>query len=304
MKIIFVGQGPFGEHVLKRLQEKEEDLQAAFCPQGGAGEGIQALAEAAGLDVFQPGHMKDPEVLEAFRRLAPDLVVLAFVTDILPEELLEVPSQGTICYHPSLLPRHRGASSINWAIIQGETRTGLSILWADKGIDTGPILLQKEVAIDPEDTTGSLYFQKLFPLGVEAMLEAVELIKAGQAPRIRQDEGQASYEPPCDDAVAQVDWSQPAQIVFNLIRGCDPQPGAYSYCQGRMIRFYGARLLAETKDRRPPGEILAVQGDGVRVALQGETLVIGKMRSPDTGKIDATAFARQQQLQAGMRFGS
>ncbi len=304
MKMIFVGQGPFGEQVLKRLQENEEDLQGVFCPQGRAGEGIQALAESAGLDVFQPGHMKDPEVLETFRRLAPELVILAFVTDILPEELLDVPSQGTICYHPSLLPRHRGASSINWAIIQGETRTGLSILWADKGIDTGPILLQKEVAIDPEDTTGSLYFQKLFPLGVEAMLEAVELIKAGQAPRIRQDESQASYEPPCDDAVAQVDWSQPAQTVFNLIRGCDPQPGAYSYCQGRMIRFYGARLLAETEESRPPGEILAVQGDGVRVALQDGTLVIGKMRSPDTGKTEAPAFAREQQLQAGMRFGS
>ncbi len=303
MKIILAGQGPFGEKVLERLQQNREELQAVFCPPGRSGEPIKNLAEGAGLPLFQPNHMKDPEVLETFRRLSPDLVILAFVTDILPEELLDVPSQGTICYHPSLLPRHRGASSINWAIIQGEARTGLSILWADKGIDTGPILLQKEVDIHPEDTTGSLYFQKLFPLGVDAMLEAVDLIKKGQAPRVLQDESQASYEPPCDDRAAGIDWSRPGRVVYNLIRGCDPQPGAYSFCCGQKIRFYAPRLLAEGA-QRPAGEILDVRGEGVQVALQDGALLLGKMRSPETRKMDASELAREHRLQAGMRFGS
>ena len=302
MKMIFVGQGPFGEKVLERLQQNREDVRAVFCPKGRAGEAIKGLAEDAGLALYQPDHLKDPEVLETFRRSAPDLVILAFVTDILPEALLDVPVLGTICYHPSLLPRHRGASAINWAIIQGDTRTGLTVLWADTGIDTGPILLQKEVPIDPRDTTGSLYFQKLFPLGVEAMLEAVELIKQGRAPRQVQDETQASYEPPCDDRVAGIEWSQPGETVFNLVRGCDPQPGAYSFCRGQKIRFYGAQLVSETLER-PPGEILDVRPEGLRVSLTDGMLHIGKMRGPDTGKLEAFAFAREAQLQAGMRFG-
>ena len=136
--------------------------------------------------------MRDPEVYEEFRKLKPDLNVLAFVTDIIPQRVLDLPRLGSIQYHPSLLPKHRGGSAINWAVINGETKTGLTIFWPDKGIDTGPILLQKEVEIGPDDTVGSLYFNKLFPLGVEALAESVQLVREGKAPRIAQDEAEAS----------------------------------------------------------------------------------------------------------------
>ena len=192
---------------------------------------------------------------------------------------------------------------INWAIIQGDTRTGLTILWVDKGMDTGPILLQKGVDILPEDTSGSLYFNKLFGMGVDAIVEAVALIKSGDAPKIPQDDSAATYEPPCDDKVAVVDWSKSASDVYNLIRGCDPQPGAYSTIKGDKIRFYKARLLKSPADKAP-GEILNINDGEVVVALNGGALGIGKMRDAAGAKMNADEFAGKAELQVGMKFGS
>jgi len=303
MRIILVGQGPFGEKALDALIRNGEDIVGVFCPKNKSGEAMKELADSASIDLFQPDHMRDADVHEAYRDLKPDLVVLAFVTDILPESLLDIPSIGTICYHPSLLPRHRGSSGINWAVIQGDTRTGLTILWANKGIDTGPILLQKETDIAPDDTTGSLYFNKLFPMGIDAIVDAVELIKAGDAPKIKQDESLATYEPPCNEKYAGIDWSKPGSDVYNLIRGCDPQPGAYSTLGGRKVIFYKTELLAAT-ETISPGQVISI-GDGeVIVALNGSALKVGKMKGEKGAKINADEFAREAGLETGMRFGT
>ena len=303
MRIILVGQGPFGEKVLDTLITRGEDVVGVFCPKDKRGEAMAATAGGSGVALFRPSKMKDAEVQEAYLELRPDLVILAFVTDIIPEALLDIPPLGTICYHPSLLPRHRGASGIHWAVIQGDTRTGLTILWADKGIDTGPILLQKEIDITPEDTTGSLYFNNLFPLGVEAVAEAVDLIKSGKAPKIPQDNSLATYEPPCDDTVAAIDWSKPASDVYNLVRGCDPQPGAYSTLKGEKVKFYKA-LLADATEETSPGQVIGIGAGEVVVALNGGALKIGKMKGAKGVKLAADEFAKEIGLKVGMRFGS
>ena len=303
MRIILVGQGPFGEKVLDTLIGQGEEIVGAFCPNDKRGDAMAATAEKSGVTLFRPGKMKDPEVREAYLELKPDLAILAFVTDIIPQTLLNIPTAGTICYHPSLLPKHRGASGINWAVIQGDTRTGLTILWVDEGIDTGPILLQKEIDILPEDTTGSLYFNQLFGMGVDAIVEAVALIKDGKAPKIPQDNSLATYEPPCDDKVAALDWSKPAPEVYNLIRGCDPQPGAYSSIKGGKVRFYQARLMG-SETGKMPGEIVEISDGEIVVALQGGLLAIGKIRDAAGAKTSAGEFARNNGLQAGMKFGT
>ena len=217
--------------------------------------------------------------------------------------MLGVPSLGTICYHPSLLPRHRGASAINWAIIQGDTHTGLTIFWVEKGIDTGPILLQREVEIGPEDTAGSLYFNTLFPLGVEAMVEAVELINAGRAPRLPQDESRATYEPPCDDRVASVDFEKSVEDIYNLIRGCDPQPGAYTSLKGKKVRLYDAKMGLAASDKRP-GEIVSIDERGMQIAAKGGLLRIGKLRIDKGEKIEPIEFAQAVGIKRGDRCGS
>ena len=180
----------------------------------------------------QPATYRDPQVLDEFRALAPDLQVMAFVTLVVPEEFLRVPTHGTIQYHPSLLPKHRGRSSINWPIIMGETETGLSIFWPDGGLDTGDVLLQKTTPIGPDDTLGTVYFERLFPMGVAALLEAVDLVKAGTAPRITQDEERATYEGPCERVNARIDWGKPWRQIHDLVRGCDPAPGAWTTYEG------------------------------------------------------------------------
>ncbi len=302
MRIIIVGQGPFGEKVLGALIERGEEVVGVFSPPDKRGEPMKELAERSGIPFFRPTQMQDPQVYDTYTKLKPDLVILAFVTDIIPERLIDLSSLGTICYHPSLLPRHRGASAINWAIIMGDTHTGITIFWIDKGIDTGPILLQKEVEIGPYETAGTLYFNTLFPMGVHAMVEAVELIKKGKAPRIPQDDSQATYEPPCDDRVAALDFERPIKDIYNFIRGCDPQPGAYTTFRGKKVRLYDAKMESLPIEEKA-GEIVSCDEDGVQIAVIEGILKIAKLRVGKGEKVGALKFAKLTDLKTGDRFG-
>lgn len=303
MRIILTGQGPFGEKVLEALLKKGLGVVASFSPADKRGDAMHGLAEKAGIPSFRPKLMKDPSVYDAFVKLQPDIAVLAFVTDIIPEKLLNVPSQGSICYHPSLLPRHRGASAINWAIIQGDKRTGLTVFWVDKGIDTGPILLQKEIEIGPDDTTGSLYFNSLFSMGVDAMIEAVELVKQGKTPRTIQDESKATYEPPCDDRVASVVFEKPINVIYNLIRGCDPQPGAFTMYKGNKVRLYDAKISSSPGENHP-GEIVHIEESSVHIAAPGGVIKVDKFRVNKGEKIGPSEFVKTTGLKTGDRFSS
>jgi methionyl-tRNA formyltransferase len=305
MRIVLVGQAPFGAKVLEGLLEKGEEVVAVYTPpdRGSRLDPLKEAALAKKIEIYQPATYKDDQVFAEYQKLKPDLTILAFVTDIIPEKFFTEPSHGTICYHPSLLPLHRGASAINWAIIMGRAKTGLTIFWPDGGIDTGPILLQKEVEIGPDDTTGSIYFNSLFPMGVDAILESVDLIKEGKAPKIQQPEEGATYEPPCDDRVAAIDWEKSGQDVYNLVRGCDPQPGAYSLLKGEKIRFYGAKLLQESTEE-PPGTVLKIDPQSFQVAVKGGKMVVGKVRPQTGGKMEAATFASESGLEVGDRFGN
>ncbi|MBW2436438.1 MAG: methionyl-tRNA formyltransferase [Deltaproteobacteria bacterium] len=305
MRILLIGQAAFGAKVFEALQAQKENVVAVFTPAEQPGQRPDPLKTAAmdaGIEVVQPASYKTEQTFDQYKAFNPDLTVMAFVTDIIPARYFEVPTHGAICYHPSLLPRHRGASAINWAVIMGDTRTGLSIFWPDGGIDTGPMLLQKEIEIGSDDTTGSLYFNHLFPMGVEAIVESIALIKAGKAPKITQDDSLATYEPPCDDQVAGVDWRKPLQEVYNLVRGCDPQPGAYAHINGEKIRLYGAsRTDGPADESSTPGTIEKIDEQGIQVAVQGGALLIGKVRS-DTGKMTGSEYAAEKGLKVGDRF--
>jgi methionyl-tRNA formyltransferase len=305
MRIALIGQAAFGAEVLKGLIGRGQEVVGVFCPpdRGGKADPLKEAALAAGVPVFQPGHLKDQEACEQMVSLNADLGVLAFVTDIVPPRVFNAPKLGSICYHPSILPRYRGASAINWAVINGEAASGLTIFWVDQGIDTGDILLQKKVEIGPQETTGEVYFNKLYPLGVEACLEAVDLIAQGKAPRLPQDHSQATYDPPCDEKVAGLDWGKPGRAVFNFIRGCDPQPGATTTFRGEKVKLYNARFLEETSSGAP-GQILEVTDKGLKVAVQGGAVLVGRFRTKDLGKVKAPEFIAAKKPQAGERFGS
>jgi methionyl-tRNA formyltransferase len=298
-----IGQAAFAEKSLEKLVAKGEEVVAVYCPPdppNGKFDPVKQRALDRSIPVRQHKSLKAPEVHQELVSDHADLAILAFVPYIVPPQVFTVPRLGSICFHPSLLPKYRGASALNWALINGESVTGITLFWVDKGIDTGPILLQKQVKVDPDDTTGSLYFNKIFPLGVEAIGEAVDLIKAGNPPRIVQDESNASYDPPCGDEHAKIDWSKPAQEVYNLIRGCDPQPGAHTTHRDKMVRLFDARFQAGT-NQEPAGKVMGI-GAELTIALTGGTLTVKRIRA-DGGKIAAAEFAQEAGLKVGDRLG-
>jgi methionyl-tRNA formyltransferase len=304
MRIALIGQAAFGEAVFRALRDAGEEIVAVSSIEGTAErpDPLWAAAGAAGLPLYSTGKLKKPDVLNAWTAHEPELCVMAFVNHILPPRVLDAPPLGTIQYHPSLLPRHRGRSSINWAIIQGDDVTGVTIFWVDHGIDTGPILLQKEVPIGPDDTVGSLYFERLFPIGIDAMVEAVRLVREGRAPRVAQDERLATYEPPADDSTSAIDWSRPAADVYNLVRGSNPQPGAHALVGDMTVRFFDARLSREVP-AAAPGTVIAA-GETIDVALAGGVLRAMRLQAPGGKKLTAVEFAQALGVKPGDSFDS
>jgi methionyl-tRNA formyltransferase len=304
MRIVVNGQQAFGAEVLEALLERGEDVVAVYCApdkDGGPPDPLAEAAREAGLEVRQPESFETEEAAGELAGLKPDLMVMAFVILKVPEAVLNVPTHGTIQYHPSLLPRHRGPSAINWAIIQGDEKAGLSIFWPDDGLDTGPLLLTKEVEITPDETLGSLYFDKLFPLGVEAMVESVDLVREGRAPKIAQVEDDATYESWCRHDDVEIDWSRPVRAVHDLIRGADPRPGAWTTIDGEEVGMLDAARI----DGDPgvaPGEVVAVDGDRLVVAADGGAIAVGIVKA-DGEKTAAGEYARTAGLRAGERLG-
>ena len=303
MRVVVMGQAAFGEAVFRRLRDDGFDVVGASAPgpSGGRHDPLWAAAEAAGVPVVETRALKDAAGQEAWAALKPDLCVMAFVTEILPHEVLELPRLGSIQYHPSLLPLHRGSSAINWAIIFGRTETGLTIFWPDRGIDTGPILLQRRCPIGPDDTVGSVYFERLFPMGVEAMAEAARLVREGRAPRIEQDHAKATYEPPCRDEHAQIRWYEPADRVYALIRGCNPQPGAWTTVESGRLRIFDCRLTGEEAPGMP-GRVLRVDEGTFDVRLNGGVLRVMRVQPEGGKKMPAGEWAAQAGIAPGYRF--
>ena len=305
MKIAIIGQAAFGKDVLNALVDKKENVVAVLCPPDNPGrpeDPIKSAAVENQIPVFQYKRMRDKDAIAEFLSLSIDLCVMAFVTDIVPDEILEAPRFGTIQYHPSLLPEHRGPSSINWPIIQGKSKTGLTVFWPDKGLDTGPILLQKEFEITKTDTLGSVYFGKLYPAGVEAMVEAVEMVKNGTAPKIEQDHSKATYEGWCRSSDVMIDWNNPGVEIYNLIRGSDPSPGANTLWNQKSIYLFSTSFESSNHDT-PPGTVTKISDESFSLSVSGGIITIGRVKVDREAKIMAADFVKSHKLKIGDRFG-
>jgi methionyl-tRNA formyltransferase len=304
MRILLIGQAAFAEAVLRGLEEAGDAIAAVVCPPdtGAKPDPVKAAALERGVPVHQFRSLKTAEARAAFEAANADLGVLAYVTQIVPEPLLHVPRHASICFHPSLLPRYRGGSAIAWQLIRGETRTGVTVFWPDAGIDTGPILLQREAAVGPDDTAGTLYYRTLFPLGVQTVLDAVALVREGRAPRLPQDEVHASYDPLCRDEHAAIDWARPAATVHDLVRGCDPQPGAHTRFRGEALRLFEPHRV-KAGGGGAPGTVLAVDASGLTVAA-GDGAVRCTRARASAAKAAAAEIAAALGLVVGARLGT
>lgn len=304
MRIVVHGQQAFGKAVLEKLLERGENVVAVCCAPTKEGRPEDPLAELArekGLPLHQPASWKTPEALELMQSFDADVCMMAYVLLFVPEAVRDAPRYGTFQYHPSLLPLHRGPSSINWPIAMGSTQTGLTIFWPDDGLDEGPILLQKTCAIGPDETLGDVYFKKLFPMGVDAMIESLELVKAGVILKHDQRLDAGSYESWFRKDAAQIDWSKPVDEVYNTIRAANPAPGATTTLNGDDVQVYDAARLDGTGT---PGEVVSVSADGVAVQADGGRILLKRVRPKGGDKQPAADWAAASSLAAGATLGS
>jgi len=307
-RIALFGQAAFAKDVLVRLLDAEHEVVGVFAPPSpNRPDPLAEEAEKRGIPTFRHKAFRRqglaiPERVAEYTALGAELNVLPFTTAILPPEIVQAPPLRSLCFHPSLLPRYRGGAAIPWQIILGARETGVTVFVPDAGVDTGPIVVQKGgVPIDDGDSAASLYFQKLYPLGVDAMLEAVEAVDRGTAMPRAQDEANASFQGLVGDEVARIDWSKPAVEIDRLVRGCDPNPGAFALrASGETVRLFDARLVADAV-RDEPGTLLGLDRGRLVVAARGGRVTIGKLRVGAGAKILGAEGFGPAGLEAGER---
>lgn len=310
MRIAIIGQQDFGKTVLEAFHARGDEVAAVFCApekEGARPDPLRLAAQENGIKVYQFASLKTGEAREAMATLDADIGIMAYVLQFAPQDFVSIPRHGTIQYHPSLLPRYRGPSSINWPIIRGDLETGLTIFRPTDGLDEGPVILQKHTPISADDTLGSVYFDRLFPMGVQAMVEAADLVVAGEHREIVQDESQASYEGWCRAAEARINWNSHVDIVYNLIRGCNPAPGAWTSFNGKKIQVFDAkkhlfRTFGSVKGK--VGEISEIGAESFRVTCQGGQVEIFKAKGEETKKLAGPELLAALGLQLGSLLGA
>ena len=301
MRVVLHGQQAFGKAVLERLLERGEDVVAVCVAPEKEGRPLDPLAEFArekGVPLHQPPSWKTPEALELMQSFKADICMMAYVLMFVPEPVRNAPRYGTFQYHPSLCPQHRGPSSINWPIAMGKTHTGLTIFWPDDGLDEGPIMLQKSCSIGADETLGDVYFNKLFPMGVDAMIEGLDMVKAGVIIKHDQRLEDGSYEGWFDKKAAKLDWSKPVSDVYNTIRAANPAPGALSVVNGSEVRFYDASLCEG--DDKNWGSIVSISDEGVVVQGNGGRILLKRVRPAGEGKMSANEWAQLANIKTQM----
>jgi methionyl-tRNA formyltransferase len=310
MRVAIVGQQDFGKAVLEAFLARGDEVAAVFCaPEkpGARPDALKVAAEEKNVRLFQLASLKSDEARAAMKSLNADLGIMAFVLQFAPQDFVRIPKHGTIQYHPSLLPKYRGPSSINWPIIRGDSKTGLTIFRPTDGLDEGPVVLQKETPISPEDTLGTVYFDRLFPMGVKAMLEAADLVAAGKHREVVQDESQASYEGWCRKAEARINWANHVDFIYNVVRGCNPAPGAWTTLEGKELQIFDARKhLVRTFGavKGKIGEVVEVTSTSFQVTAQGGRIEVQRAKLADGKKVAAADLISTGAIKAGAVLGT
>ena len=302
MKIAFIGHNEFGKATLEAFLARGDTIAGVFCAPEKPGEkpdAVRLAAEAHGLPLFQLKSLRGDEALATMRGLDADIGVMAYVLQFAPAAFVNAPRLGTIQFHPSLLPLHRGPSSISWPISLGAQQTGLTIFRPTDGLDEGPIILQRTVDVGPDDTLGDVYFKQLFPLGVQVLLEASTLVVEGRHTEQPQDEAQASYEGWFHEEESKVHWGNHVDQVYNLIRACNPAPGAWTTIAGEKVFLFDCRkrpIKRHGQIRGKPGEITAITDDAIVFDAHGGEIEVRRVRPDGGAKVNAGEYAKARGL--------
>ena len=310
MKIAIIGQQDFGKAVLEAFLARKDEVAGVFCaPEkpGARPDALKVAAQEKGVKLFQFASLKSDEAKQALKDLNVEIGIMAFVLQFAPQDFVTIPKRGTIQYHPSLLPLYRGPSSINWPIIRGDKKTGLTIFRPTDGLDEGPVVLQKETEIAPDDTLGTVYFDRLFPMGVKAMVEAADLVVANKHKETVQDESRATYEGWCRKGEARINWASHVDFTYNLIRGCNPAPGAWTTLNGVELQIFDARkhpvrTFGAVKGKI--GEVVEATDKSFQITAQGGRIEVLRAKLGDGKKVAAAELLSGGAVKAGAILGT
>ncbi|GIW46467.1 MAG: methionyl-tRNA formyltransferase [Deltaproteobacteria bacterium] len=302
-----MGTPEFAVPSLKALIESGDEVVAVVTqPDKPKGRGLEVtpppvktLAQKHGIPVLQPQKIKTEEFLKQLEELKPDIICVVAYGKILPKGILELPKYGCINVHASLLPKYRGAAPINWAIIRGEKVTGITTMKMDEGMDTGDILLQREVPIEDEDTAETLS-HKLSLTGAEVLIETLNLLKEGKLKPIPQNHSQATYAPMLKKEDGEIDWGKTAEEIRNLVRGTLPWPGAYTFLDNKILKVYKVRVV---EGQGKPGEVIKSDKETLRVATGENALDILELQIEGGKRLDTATFLRGRKIREGTILG-
>ena len=303
MRVVFMGSPEFAVPCLRALAKQHDVALVVSQPDKPAGRGSQLTAPAVklaaielGLPVLQPKSARTGELEQALRASGAELAVVVAYGKILPRAVLDAVPRGCINVHGSLLPKYRGAAPVQWAVIDGERETGVSIMQLDEGMDTGPVYLEHKTPIDPDETSGEL-MHRLAPIGADALIEALALIGEGRAVAVPQDHARATHARMLTKADGAIDFAQPVAAVASRIRGVDPWPGAQAVLREQTVKLFRAHATAGTD--AAPGTVVAVDKDGAHVAGQGGVVTIREIQLPGRKRMAAQQLANGRMLAVG-----
>jgi methionyl-tRNA formyltransferase len=308
MKIVFMGTPDFAVPCLEVCHQDHEVIGVFTQPDRPKGRGkklaappVKEKALELGLTVHQPEKLKTPEMVALLKDLAPDCIVVVAYGQILSKEILDIPPKGCINVHGSLLPKYRGASPINWCIVQGEKETGITTMYMDVGLDTGDMIHKDTVAIPPNMTFGELYYE-LKPMGATVLKKSLDAIEAGEAPRTPQNDEESNYAPLLNKKIAMIDWGKSAQAIHNHIRGFNPIPVALTMYGDQRIKVFVSELIDE-ETRAKPGEIIRVDKAGIDVATGEGVIRLKEVQFPNGKRLQVSQLILGRQIDLGLVLG-
>lgn len=312
LRIIFMGTPEFAVPCLNKLLDTPGmDVSAVFTrPDQPKGRGyhltpppVKEAAAAHGIPVFQPTTLKDENVIETIRSLNPDVIAVVAYGKILPEAVLNIPKLGCINVHASLLPKYRGAGPIQWSVLNGEKKTGVTTMYMAKGIDTGDMILSDETAIGINETFGELH-DRLMPMGADLLLKTLQLIGCGKTPREKQDDAASCYAPMIEKSMANIDWNEPAAKIHNLVRGLNPWPYAMTVFRGKKMKLIRSEWTDELADAKP-GEVIRVDDKGISVCCGDKrAILISEVQEEGKKRLPAVLYVVGHPVKAGMMMGA
>lgn len=306
MKVVFMGTPDFSVVTLEKLYQEGYEIPLVITqtdkPKGRGKKltppPVKIKANELGVEVHQPKNVNSKETIELLKKVSPDVIVVIAYGQILKEEILNLPKYGCINVHASLLPKYRGAAPINWVIINGEKKTGITTMLMEKGLDTGDMLLKEEITIMEDESAGDLH-DRLMVMGANLLIKTLKSIDECVSNRVPQDDNLSTYAPMMDKNLGKINWNKEGKKIKNLVRGTDPWPSAYTLYKDKKIKIYDVKIIKRFKDGIP-GEVVKVDDEGIYVNTLTDCLKIGEIQFPGKKRMKVKDFLKGNEFQKGV----